>query len=76
MTGKIVGRKIAINLEDYLIRGNTMLRTTNCANFKTIGARKNIYKNTFSPTTIPVYNQTTDADVAEIIAYWSSISLD
>ena len=76
MMGKIVGSRVAINSEDYLISGNTRTRSANSAKFRTIGAKSNVYKNSFFPRTIPTWNQTTDADVAEIVAYCSSTSLD
>ena len=75
MMGKIVGGRVAINSGDYLISGNTRTRSANSAKFRTIGAKSNVHKNSF-PRTIPAWNQATDADVAEIVAYCSCTSLD
>ena len=38
MMGKIVGGRVAINSEDYLISGNTRTRSANSAKYRTIGA--------------------------------------
>ena len=71
-------KKLIKNSEDYLISENTRTRSAiiNSAKFRTIFAKSNVYKNSFFPRTIPAWNQTTDTDVAEIVAYCSSTSLD
>ena len=63
---KIIGGRMAIPHEEYLTPNNTRTRSISSTKFKHYRARTLIFKNSFFPRTIPVWNRTPDSVISDL----------
>ena len=63
---KIIGGRVAIPHEEYLTPNNTRTRSISSTKFKHYRARTLIFKNSFFPRTIPVWNRTPDSVISDL----------
>ena len=65
---KIIGGRVAIPHEEYLTTSNTRTRSVSGVQFKHYinRARTLIFKNSFFPRTIPVWNGTPDSVISDL----------
>ena len=57
---KILCGRVAINCNDYLERSSTRTRTANSAQFKHHRTNTEVFKNSYFPRTVPLWNGTPD----------------
>ncbi len=57
---KILCGGVAINCDNYLERSSTRTRTANTAKSKHYRTNTEVFKNSYFPTTMPVWNGTPD----------------
>ena len=62
---KIVNGKVAINAEDYLVKGDARTRSVNSNKYRQIQTKTAVYKHSFFPRTIPDWNKTPDSELAD-----------
>ena len=55
---KILSGRVAINCDDYLERSSTRIITANSAKFKHYRTNTEVFKNSYFPRTVPLWNGT------------------
>ena len=61
---KIINGKVAIPIEDYLVKSTARTRRINSEKFQVFTTKTQVYKNSFFPRTVPEWDTTPDEAVS------------